>query len=193
MVIAMLYHRVLTPEIEYLDLDESTFITTQVSNNKEPIIAATSNDSRTKYLQGDYKLIQNLCQLLDQGQKAKKLADTCIDACSHLQNLREAIYDHKLRLESVVSSGSAMNSDWIKETEARGLHYLQRYFYLILFAEYLLEEATSSKNNQSEQMNKKQKQKQEQKQKQKLEKPFLLWLAERREITNLTQKSMSFD
>lgn len=185
MIITMLYHRVLTPEIKDLDLNDGIFVTTQASSFNVPTVTASNtNDDRTKYLKGEYKLIQNLCQLLDQGQKAKKLADTCIDACSHLQNLREAIYDHKLRLESIISG---KNSKQIKETEARGLHYLLRYFYLILFAEYLLEDATDKQQAQS------QTQAQAQSQSQKLEKSFLLWLAERREITNLTQKGMSFD
>lgn len=135
---------------------------------KHSVIEALDYSDKLKFLQGDYKLIQQLCQLLDQGQTAKSLADSCINACSHMQNLREAIYDYKVRL----STGS-LTADQMKDTESRGLHYLLRYFYLIVFAEYLLEELDRSKG--------------------KLNKTFLTWLAERREITNLTKANLSFD
>lgn len=153
MVITMLYHRALSPALADLSITDTPFV---------------SEHSSTQYLQGGYKLIQQLCQLLDQGQTAKRLADHCIDACAHLQNLREAIYDHKVRLAST----QGLTPDQAREIESRGLHYLLRYFYLIVFAEYLLEELKESG---------------------KFDKTFLLWLAERREITNLTAKNLSFD
>ena len=152
MVIAMLYHRVLT-----LKPDESATL-------------SDLNSCGNKYLQGDYKLIQQLSHLLDRGQQAKQLADECIDACAHMQNLREAIYDHKVRLTT-----ANLTPEQFHETESRGLHYLLRYFYLIAFAEYLLEEMAPGNTGQ-------------------LEQTFLRWLAERREITNLTLKAnLSFD
>ena len=114
MVITMLYHRVKTNGSEMVETDQP---------------------GSNKYLQGDYKLIQQLSQLLDQGQTAKRLADECINACAHMQNLREAIYDYKVRLNT-----AQLTSEQAHETEARGLHYLLRYFYLIVFAAYLLEE-----------------------------------------------------
>lgn len=155
MVITMLYHRALTLE--------------KVSNDSIYNSFCSDHCSGNKYLQGDYKLIQQLCQLLDQGQIAKQLADECIDACAHMQNLREAIYDHKVRLSS-----TNLSSDQAHDIESRGLHYLLRYFYLIVFAEYLMEEFSPGKGQ--------------------LEKSFLSWLAERREITNLTLKTnLSFD
>lgn len=145
----MLYHRVLSPALDELQTDDRSYNYEQAS---------------TKYLHGEYKLINQLCGLLDRGQEAKRLADICIDACAHMQNLREAIYDYKLKLASSHSH----------EIEARGLNYLLRYFYLVVFAEYLLEELDRATG--------------------KFGKTFLHWLAERREITNLTQKSiLSFD
>lgn len=154
MIITMLYHKVLSsPVIDEMTVNDESIVNEQVS---------------MKYLQGDYKLIQQLCQLLENGQKAKRLADFCIDSCGHLQNLREAIYDHKVRLTS-----TNLTSEQVHEIETRGLHYLLRYFYLIVFAEYLLEELKTETG--------------------KFDKTFLNWLAERREITNLTQKNLSFD
>lgn len=151
----MLYHKVLlSPVIDDFDVSDESFV---------------SEEAGEKYLQGDYKIIQQLCQLIENGQRAKRLADFCIDSCAHLQNLREAIYDHKVRL----ISSSTLTADQVHEIETRGLHYLLRYFYLIVFAEYLLEELKKKTG--------------------KFDKTFLNWLAERREITNLTQKNISFD
>lgn len=155
MVITMLYHEVLSSPVG----DEFDI-------NNESLSYEQAN---MKYLKGDYKLIQQLCQLLEKGQKAKRLADFCIDSCAHLQNLREAIYDHKVRL----TSSAPLTPDQVHEIESRGLHYLLRYFYLIVFAEYLLEELKKETG--------------------KFGKTFLDWLAERREITNLTQMKISFD
>ena len=155
MVITMLYHKVLSsPVVDDFDISDESFGSEQIT---------------VKYLLGDYKLIQQLCQLIENGQRAKQLADFCIDSCAHLQNLREAIYDHKVRL----TSSNTLTSEQVHDIETRGLHYLLRYFYLIVFAEYLLEELKKETG--------------------KFDKTFLNWLAERREITNLTHKNISFD
>ena len=74
--------------------------------------------------------------------------DSCIDKCSHIQNLRGCIWDYSRR-----------------EAE-RGLSYLIRYFYLIAFAEYLIEERQET---------------------------FTAWLDDRREITNLVAKRERID
>lgn len=156
MVVSMLYHRVLSQGPGLIDGSISLeYINTSITGSK--------------YLNGEYKLIQQLSQVLDQGQTAKQLADECIDACAQMQNLREAIYDHKVRLNS-----ANLAPEQAHETETRGMHYLLRYFYLVVFAEYLLEEIPPGAAR--------------------LDKTFLLWLAERREITNLTLKAnLSFD
>ncbi len=143
MVITMLYHRIKSMPIEEMSTPEArnSIITSPVS-----------------FLLGEYKLIHRLCQVLDHGLRAKQLADECIDALAHLQNLREAIYDYKRKLEANPSGPQA------NELESRGVHYLLRYFYLIVFAEYLIEEMPTGS----------------------LSKSFLQWISERREITNLT-------
>ena len=140
----MLYHRLKTVQEEAPS--------TPVSKNG-------SLDGCIPFLRGEYKLIHRLCQVLDHGQRAKRFADECIDALAHLQNLREAIYDYKRKYDADPSGPQA------HELHTRGLHYLLRYFYLIVFAEYLIEEFTS---------------------KGALTQSFLMWISERREITNLT-------
>lgn len=161
MIITMLYHRVLCPVIDDLALEKCY----EQQQDEEYSSAICS----TKYLRGEYKIIHQLCGLLDRGQEAKRLADNCINSCAQMQNLREAIYDYKLKLSS-----PNLSTEHANEIETRGLHYLIRYFYLVVFAEYLLEKLNKKTG--------------------KFEKTFLNWLSERREVTNLTLKSnLSFD
>ncbi|KAI8059223.1 inositol hexakisphosphate-domain-containing protein [Gongronella butleri] len=96
-------------------------------------------DERDRYLNGEYKIVLQLISLLQFGQLAKRLTDKAINMCDHMQNLRKAIYDYRLRLESMEDTRSKKYHT-MKEV---GLNYLVRYFYLIVFAEYLLEEAAS--------------------------------------------------
>ncbi len=58
--------------------------------------------------------------------------DQAIDACDHLQNLRECIYDCKMRAEGIIPDARP-NEFWMK----RGLNYLERYLRLIIFGQYL--------------------------------------------------------
>ena len=114
-----------------------------------------------RYLQGEYKIILQLISALPHGKISKMLVDRAIDACSHIQDIRGAIYDYKLRLESLEAGSKKF------ETLFRiGVNYLVRYFYLITFADYLLERNAVSVRTTT---------------------PFPLfsaWLAERREISN---------
>ena len=95
------------------------------------------------FLAGNYKLILNLIGLLPHGRRVKAHVDWCIDKCSQIQNLRECILDYS------------------KKEPGRGLNYLVRYFYLIAFAEYLIEGGQET---------------------------FTTWLDDRREVTNLVAK-----
>ena len=132
-------------------------------------------DNRERYLQGEYKIILQLIAVLQYGKLSKKLTDKAIDICEHLQNLRSAIYDYKLRVDAA-EPGSRKH----QSLSSVGLNYLIRYFYLIVFADYLLEEAVEIKKGQDE-----------------MARPqvsFSLWLENRREITNIGRKSnQTFD
>ncbi|KAJ3072961.1 hypothetical protein HDU98_002548 [Podochytrium sp. JEL0797] len=123
-----------------------------------------------RYNNGEYKIILQLLGALEHGRIAKKLTDRAIDKCEHLQNLRIAILDYKMRLEAL----EVHTPKW-KAMRAVGLNYLMRYFYLIVFADYLIEEMSDSVDWPA-------------KPKQK----FALWLAERREILNIS-KGQSLD
>ena len=63
------------------------------------------------------------------------MADYTIDSCQQIQNLRLAIYDFTIRLAGI----SNTKSKKYKEILERGINYLMRYFYLVTFANYLLE------------------------------------------------------
>jgi len=95
----------------------------------------TDESDRDRFLAGEYKIILQLLSVLPYGQSAKTIADHAINACSHVQNLRTAIHDFKLRLEAILDRTSQV----YYATMECGLNYLMRYFYLITFAEYLIE------------------------------------------------------
>ncbi|KAJ3193571.1 hypothetical protein HDU67_005062 [Dinochytrium kinnereticum] len=93
---------------------------------------------RERYLAGEYKIVLQLLGVLANGRLAKRLTDRAVDLCEHMQNLRSAIYDYKLRVEAL-EAGSKKHAV-LKEV---ALNYLIRYFFLIVFADFLLEEATT--------------------------------------------------
>ncbi|KAG6837385.1 hypothetical protein H0H93_010544 [Arthromyces matolae] len=86
------------------------------------------------YLRGEYKTILQLVGVLSHGKAAKRLADGAVDLMQDVQNLRNAIYDYKLKMEAC-EKGS------IKERKLRSItvNYLYRYGTLIVFANYLIE------------------------------------------------------
>lgn len=97
---------------------------------------STEELNATRFVAGEYKIILQLLTVLPYGKIAKRIADIAINACSHVQNLRAAIYDFKLRCEST----SETPPHKLHALLECGLNYLMRYFYLVTFAEYLLEE-----------------------------------------------------
>ncbi|KAJ3024316.1 UNVERIFIED_CONTAM: hypothetical protein HDU68_008233 [Siphonaria sp. JEL0065] len=129
---------------------------------------ATENDkSYERFNAGEFKIILQLLSALEYGRLAKKLTDRAIDKCEHLQNLRVAIYDYKLRLEAL----EAHSQKWVA-MKSVGLNYLMRYFYLIVFAEYLIEEMCESSEWPA-----------------KPKQTFSRWLSDRREIQNISKRA----
>jgi hypothetical protein len=80
----------------------------------------------SRYLIGQYNIIQNLIAVLSYGKIAKFLTDRAIDACNHIQNLRTCIQDYRKRLSNLTPGTQkyeiAFEGVW---------NYLVRYFYLI--------------------------------------------------------------
>jgi len=94
-------------------------------------IMAVDPDS-PNHMQGEWKGVIRLMSMLDDGLEVKALVDQCIDECSHIQNLREAIKDCKDQAGSAPATGERSSAFWLK----RGQNYLERYCYLLLFAAY---------------------------------------------------------
>lgn len=83
----------------------------------------------------DYVVIRKLMATLENGLASKQLVDYAIDQCEHMQNLRECIA--QCRDQAMDASLPTSKRDFFM---LRAVNYLERYFYLICFASYLLEE-----------------------------------------------------
>ncbi|SPO31624.1 uncharacterized protein UTRI_06346_B [Ustilago trichophora] len=88
------------------------------------------------WLQGEWRTILQLVGVLSHGKLAKKLTDRAIDRMEAVQNLRKAIYDSKLRADN-----AEFGTKKHKHLTTVFTNYLQRYGYLITFANYLLEKS----------------------------------------------------
>ncbi|KAK9808828.1 hypothetical protein WJX72_004439 [[Myrmecia] bisecta] len=113
-------------------------------------------------LMGEYRNIMNLCRVLPNGIEAKRAVDEAIDRCCAIGNLREDIHRCKTSSESQVpATAHALQMGQSVTLAARrlGLHYLQRYFFLITFMCFI----ESSRANLS----------------------FARWMADRRELKHL--------
>ncbi|DBA03299.1 TPA: hypothetical protein N0F65_011658, partial [Lagenidium giganteum] len=87
-------------------------------------------------INGEFKVIRTLLGTLTNGQESKLLVDYAVNQCEHLQNLRESIA--QTRDLAVDRELSPAKHDFYM---LRAVNYLERYFYLICFASYLLEES----------------------------------------------------
>lgn len=54
---------------------------------------------RERFLRGEYRIVLQLISVLEHGKLSKLLVDRAINSCYHIQNIREAIFDFKLRLQ----------------------------------------------------------------------------------------------
>jgi hypothetical protein len=124
---------------------------------RDPIENETQN-----YMEGNYKVINKLCRILTNANENKDQVDEIIDNASQMQNLRTSIYEFKLK---------GLNMDASEETRRvqteRCSGYLERYFLLIVFNEYVMEQ--SERKDERWML-------------------FEEWLAEREEITGLLVK-----
>ncbi|GET88818.1 hypothetical protein, conserved [Leishmania tarentolae] len=92
-------------------------------------------DAESDLGRGEYSVIVQLKRVLTQGRTAKYQVDLVLEACSKMQNLRTAIEAFAI----AVSSPDTIESGRARAHHA-GVHYLRRYFNLIVFAVYLQEE-----------------------------------------------------
>ncbi|RKP01076.1 hypothetical protein CXG81DRAFT_12437 [Caulochytrium protostelioides] len=90
--------------------------------------ASRLDDLQTAF-RGDYAEIRTLVSLSDQGPHLKRMVDKIIDHCDIFSQLRDMILIHRIRY-SMTGAESALEA-------AR--HALERYFFLILIAQYVHE------------------------------------------------------
>jgi protein-tyrosine phosphatase len=80
---------------------------------------------------GMFVVIRSLLRALERGRDAKVALDVVLDACSAMQNLREAIVSYRTRL---FSEPNDMRRQSLLQV---CLEYLERYYVLVVFAAYL--------------------------------------------------------
>lgn len=180
MVTACLMAMIMNNDAIMMDKNGHILVDSPQSTRKSFIYNSENEESMEEsYLNGEFKIILQLVSMLTYGKLAKRLTDKAINMCDHMQNLRKAIYDYKLRMDAIEDPKSKQ----YKAIKDVALNYLIRYFYLIVFANYLLEQLALAKVQQSdaissepdaicdETMDK--------------ASTFKLWLQGRREITNI--------
>ncbi|OQR97247.1 paladin-like protein [Achlya hypogyna] len=102
-------------------------------------LAAAAEKAYTSYAKsGNYFVIQSLLDVLENGAESKALADYAIDQCEHLQNLRECIAQCR-----DLTKERGITAEKQSFYMHRAVNYLERYFYLICFASYVLEQTAA--------------------------------------------------
>lgn len=98
------------------------------------------NDSETFDLSrsieaGEYRGIMNLLRALPRGGDAKKAVDDAIERCQSIGSITQDILEcKKISEEESIDQVDPADASFAKRL---GLHYLQRYFYLIAFRAFL--------------------------------------------------------
>lgn len=100
--------------------------------------ADSLNRRQSVAVAAEYVAIKNLVDTLENGSESKRLVDHAIDQCEHMQNLRECISECR-----DLAMDPKLAEDKRDSLMLRAVNYLERYFYLICFASYLLEERSS--------------------------------------------------
>eukprot|EP00003_Mantamonas_plastica_P031747 TRINITY_DN8375_c0_g1_i2.p1 TRINITY_DN8375_c0_g1~~TRINITY_DN8375_c0_g1_i2.p1 ORF type:complete len:334 (-),score=129.34 TRINITY_DN8375_c0_g1_i2:88-1089(-) len=96
-------------------------------------------------LNGEYHVIRKLCELL-KTDDAKRVVDIAIDKCNAMQSLRQATEECKLVAEN--HPKAEKRSYYLR----RATNYLERYFYLIAFAQYVNEQMDQMLDDMSSSM-----------------------------------------
>ncbi|PRP79910.1 hypothetical protein PROFUN_12399 [Planoprotostelium fungivorum] len=122
------------------------------------------SNASSDYLKGEYSVIMKLVDSLPNGLYVKHQVDKVIDACSQVQNLREAIFECRERWLQ------AKEGDEATKYLDKGMRYLERYWWIIVFNGYLMEQSPKG-----------------------FEKTFTQWMGARWDFKKLLKKRMSLD
>jgi len=118
----------LIPESTYKDLIYSKF----------EKIDCVPNEEEDPYTAGNYDVIKQLCNTSQDAVEAKKKIDIIIDKCGPppkgigIQNLRECIIQTKWKYDVAAEDKQVAYKEMI-------VNFIQRYFYMICFGQYALQ------------------------------------------------------
>ncbi|KAG1893242.1 inositol hexakisphosphate-domain-containing protein [Suillus fuscotomentosus] len=84
--------------------------------------------------QGNYGVILSLLGCLDHGLQAKRLVDRVIDACDHVNNLREDILTYRVKYSLTTADSDESKREDLLSKARRAL---EKYFFMITFASYV--------------------------------------------------------
>lgn len=116
-------------------------IDTRIGERKRSL-TTVNTEIKERLLRGEYKVVIRLIRVIYKGRVCKILTDRAVDQCSHIQNLREAIYDTKMKHDMLERTSPERPGAF-----HRAFNYLARYFYLVAFTGYLLETLLAKKEN----------------------------------------------
>jgi len=103
---------------------------------------APSEDLKDPYLMGEFDVVKELLEKVPATKAGKVLADKMIDNCgtppegTGIQNLRKCIIRTKYKYDAAAEDRQSVWKNMI-------INFIERYFYLICFATYALEQASS--------------------------------------------------
>ncbi|XP_072347889.1 paladin-like isoform X2 [Scyliorhinus torazame] len=86
------------------------------------------------------QIIRNFIQALSMGEQIVEEVDTAITLCSEMQDIREAIYEYKEKLESIGENDQVQGNRTKEYYLQRILQSTECYFYLVAFNYYLHEQ-----------------------------------------------------
>ncbi|KAI9913867.1 hypothetical protein PsorP6_006652 [Peronosclerospora sorghi] len=121
-------------------LEDSAVALASSSSTPSPLeqilnVRATDHRRHSAANTGDFIVMRKLVKTLVNGAESKLLVDYAIDQCDHMQNLRDCI--SQCRDLAVDRDLPSAKRDFFM---LRAVNYLERYFYLVCFASYVLEE-----------------------------------------------------
>lgn len=146
----------------------------------------SKSEEEQSLLNGEYRLVRQVVGILQNGKRSKGLVDTAINQCDHIQNLREAIYLYRSQIAQIKDSVSQSQR---KNLTTWAIHYLYRYCYLILFADYLLERRHRDPYLQTSDPMEVSQDKLRDSSDRLAQDSFKSWLAERQEIASLFEEA----
>ncbi|KAI2657882.1 Paladin [Labeo rohita] len=91
----------------------------------------------------NFQVIQLLISRLPKGQQVLDEVDDAVAMCSEMHNIKDAVYENKLKLEGIAEDYQIQGSSTKGYFLQRTLQSLERYVYLLVFNAYLHDQVSS--------------------------------------------------